>query len=108
MATRELTLEQRLSKDRLPTIDDGDRVIWDHRLTGLGLRLRARSSPVWIGQRRINGRTVKHTLGALESMNIDEARGVARATIDHDGQRLRVAPTLARFVLALTNCDAGR
>ena len=75
-------------------------------MTGLGLR--ARSSPVWIGRRRIDGRIVKHTLGALNGMNIDETRGVARATIDHDGQRLRVAPTLARFVLALTNCDASR
>ena len=108
MATREPTLEEQLSKDRLPTIDDGDRVIWDHRLTGLGLRLRARSSPVWIGQRRIDGRTVKRTLGALDNMDIDEARAVARATFEHDGQRLRVAPTLASFVPTFIEDNAGR
>ena len=108
MATRDLTLEERLSKDRLPTIDDGERVMWDHRMTGLGLRLRARSSPVWIGQRRIDGRTVKRTFGTLDDMGIDEARGVARATFDHDGQRLRVAPTLASFVPIFIDDNAGR
>jgi integrase len=108
MATRDLTLEQRLLKDRLPEIDDGERVIWDHRMTGLGLRLRARSSPVWIGQRRIDGRTVKRTLGMLDGMDIDEARAVARATFDHDGQRLRVAPTLASFVPIFIEDNAGR
>ncbi len=89
-------------------IDDGERVIWDHRLTGPGIRLRARSSPVWIGQRRIDGRTVKRTFGTLDDMGIDEARGVARATFDHDGQRLRVAPTLAGFVPIFIDDNAGR
>ena len=108
MATRDLTLEQRLSKGRLPTIDDGERVIWDHEMTGLGIRLRARSSPVWIGQRRIDGRTVKRTFGTLDDIGIDEARAVARATFDHDGQRLRVAPTLAGFVPIFIDDNAGR
>jgi hypothetical protein len=30
MATRDLTLEQLLSKDRLPMIGDGERVTWNY------------------------------------------------------------------------------
>ena len=108
MTTREPTLEERLSNGQLPRLDDGERVIWDDRVTGLGLRLRARSMPVWIGQRRVEGRTVKRTLCGLDGMGIEEARDVARSLFDLGGRRLRVAPTLASFVPTFIEDNAGR
>jgi len=108
MTMHEPTLEERLSNGRLPNIDDGERVIWDDRVTGLGLRLRARSAPVWIGHKRVEGRAVKRTLGGLDGMNIEEARDVARSMFDLRERRLRVAPTLASFVSIFIEDNAGR
>lgn len=108
MTIHEPTLEERLSNGRLPSIDEGERVIWDDRVTGLGLRLRAQSAPVWIGHKRVEGRAVKRTFGGLDGMGIEEARDMARSLFDLGERRLRVAPTLASFVPTFIEDNAGR
>ncbi len=100
MTMHEPTLEERLSNGRLPSIEDGERVIWDDRVTGLGLRLRARSAPVWIGHKR--------ALGGLDGMGIEEARDLARSLFDPGERLLWVAPTLASFVLTFIENNVGR
>ena len=59
-----------------------ERVIWDKGVPGLGLRCRRGWQPRWIVQRRLDGRTVKRTLGDLDRMDLSEARDAARGLLD--------------------------
>lgn len=68
MTTHSTTLEQLLRKSDLPAPNHGERVIWDHQIQGLGLRLRAKWRPVWIVQRRIDRRSIKQTIGPLADL----------------------------------------
>ncbi|MGI9506965.1 MAG: hypothetical protein ACR2RE_28320 [Geminicoccaceae bacterium] len=87
-----------------------ERVIWDKVVVGLGLRLRSVAQPVWIVQRRINGRLIKRTLGRPPTMSLVEARDAANAPIDLESDRLSRAslPALADFVLTFLRDCAGR
>ncbi|MGI9488508.1 MAG: hypothetical protein ACR2RF_22030 [Geminicoccaceae bacterium] len=64
---------------KLKHVDDAllcggeERVIWDKTVPGLGLRLRSNAKPVWIVQRRIEGRTLKRILGRLNTMRARQA-----------------------------------
>ena len=55
----------------------GERVLWDHVVVGLGLRLRAGSPATWIYRRRVEGRLVKRTIAQIEAMSLDQARAAA-------------------------------
>jgi|GEM_PF-652845 len=88
----------------------GERVIWDRALAGLGLRLRSGAKPVWIVQRRCEGRTIKRTLGRLAAMDLADARAAAKAPIDLESDKLSrtSTPTLANFVPTFLRDCAGR
>jgi integrase len=73
---------------------------WDTELEGFGLRLRRRHDGgllrTWAAQYRINGRTRRVTLGALEKLTPAQAREgarqiLARATLGQDPQAERQA-----------------
>ena len=109
MTTKEPTLEDYVSTGRLPVLKRGERVIWDDRVAGLGLRLRADGAPVWIRRQRVNGRTVKRSLGRLDAMGIETARRAAVALFDPDLLTPTLpAPTLADFVPTYLDDNAGR
>ena len=109
MTTKERTLEEYLSTGRLPVLNRGERVIWDDRVAGLGLRLRADGAPVWIRRQRVNGRIVKRSLGRLDAMGIETARRAAVALFDPDLLTPTLsAPTLADFVPTYLDDNAGR
>jgi len=55
----------------------GERVLWDHVVVGLGLRLRAGSPATWIYRRRVEGRLIKRTLAQIEAMSLGQARAAA-------------------------------
>ena len=99
---------------KLKNVDDAllcggeERVIWDQTVPGLGLRLRSTAKPVWIVQRRIEGRTIKRTLGGLAAMSLADARTIAKMPIEPETRKPSPTPTLADFVpLFLRDC-AGR
>ncbi|MGI9485987.1 MAG: tyrosine-type recombinase/integrase [Geminicoccaceae bacterium] len=86
-----------------------ERVIWDKGVLGLGLRCRRGWQPRWIVQRRLEGRTVKRTLGDLDRMDLSEARDAARNLFDDLGKTLPAAsPTLAAFIPVFLDDCAGR
>lgn len=65
-------------QDGVPTAPAiGERVLWDHVVVGLGLRLSAGSPSTWIYRHRAEGRVVKRTLARIEVMNLDQARTAA-------------------------------
>lgn len=109
MTTKEPTLEDYVSTGQLPVLNRGEWVIWDDRVARLGLRLRADGAPVWIRRRRVNGRIVKRSLGPLDAMGIEAARGAAVAMFDHDLLTLTSpVPTLVDFVPTYLDDNAGR
>ena len=86
-----------------------ERVIWDKGVPGLGLRCRRGWQPRWIVQRRLDGRTVKRTLGDLDGMDLSEARDTARNLLNGLGKTLPAAsPTLAAFIPVFLDDCAGR
>ncbi|MDH3663575.1 MAG: site-specific integrase [Alphaproteobacteria bacterium] len=99
---------------KLEHIDDAllcsgeERVIWDKAVPGLGLRLRSNAKPVWIVQRRIEGRTIKRTLGGLAIMSLTDARTAARKPIEPETRKPPTVPTLVDFVPVFLRDCAGR
>ncbi len=86
-----------------------ERVIWDKSVPGLGLRFRRGWQPRWIVKRRLDGRTVKRTLGDLDGMALDEARDTARLVLDDLAKKRSAAsPTLAAFIPVFLDDCAGR
>ena len=61
---------------------DQDRFEWDDIETGLGLRYRSGRKPTWYLQTRIEGKTVRRSLGPLDDLSLAEAREIARETRD--------------------------
>ena len=65
-------------QDGMPTAPTfGERVLWDHVTTGLGVRLRSGSPSTWIYRRRIEGKLIKRTLAQVETMSLQQARAAA-------------------------------
>lgn len=96
--------------DGLMQVDGDECVIWDEKVLGLGLRLRSSSKPTWIVQRKIDGRSIKRTLGRVDALGLDDARAAAKRPID-----LPVAtkppskiPTVAAFVPVFLDDCAGQ
>ncbi|MBC6445484.1 MAG: hypothetical protein GDA50_08765 [Alphaproteobacteria bacterium GM202ARS2] len=90
--------------------DASERVIWDRAVAGLGLRLRSGTKPVWIVQRRSEGRTIKRTLGRLATMDLANARAAAISPVDLEKDKApsASAPTLVDFVPTFLRDCAGR
>ena len=105
----ETLLKHNVNDQALPK-GAGERVIWDQAVAGLGLRLRSGAVPVWIVQRRYEGRTIKRTLGRLATMDLADARAAARSPIDLNMDKVSsaFAPTLANFVRTFLRDCAGR
>lgn len=86
-----------------------ERVIWNKGVPGLGLRCRRGWQPRWIVQRRLDGRTVKRTLGDLDAMGLSETRDTARNLLDDLAQALpATSPSLAAFVPVFLDDCSGR
>src|SRR5438128_2188840 len=75
----ELTTE----KARKLTIPAGktDHVEWDEKLSGFGVRVNAGGKRSWIIQSRLNGRSLRMTIGSIEKMNADAARRAAKVKL---------------------------
>lgn len=88
--------------------DSLERVIWDKTAPGLGLRIRRGWQPRWIVQRRLDGRTVKRTLGNLDGTDLDEARAATTRLLADLAEASPVtSPTLAAFIpVFLDDCAA--
>lgn len=52
--------------------------LWDSTQPGLGLRARASGSKTYIFQRRLNGNTIKISIGSPDDWDIDQARAEVR------------------------------
>jgi len=86
-----------------------ERIIWDKTVLRLGLRFRRGRQPCWIVQRRVDGRTVKRTLGDLDRMDLSEARDAARVLLDDLGKTLpATSSTVAAFIPVFLDDCAGR
>jgi hypothetical protein len=71
-----------------------DRVVWDSKLVGFGVRLRP-GKTTWIVQYRIGVRPRRHTLGDVRTINADIARKsakerLAQAQLGHDPQAAKI------------------
>jgi integrase len=54
---------------------------WDNEVAGLALRFRPNKKPAWCVQLRRDGRTIRRSLGAADSLSLEEARFAASALI---------------------------
>lgn len=58
-----------------------DSVVWDDLIPQLGLRTR-NGKQTWIVQTRINGKSVRRSLGGVDGISLDQARILAEACVD--------------------------
>lgn len=58
--------------------DQTEAYLWDSTQPGLGLRARASGSKAYIFQRRLNGQTLRLTIGSPAEWDIDQARAEVR------------------------------
>jgi integrase len=72
----------------------GQRLVWDSKLSGFGVRLSASGKKVYIAQGRANGRTVRVTIGRADHLSCDQARLQAKVRLgematgtDHNRQK---------------------
>ena len=101
------SLDQML-QDGLPAAPAiGERVLWDDKVRGLGLRLRSGVSPTWIYRRRVEGRLVKRTLAQADAMSLDQARAAAVA-LGNTETTGRVEVSLSRLAATFMRDCAGR
>lgn len=85
-------------------LPSGERFEWDSEVVGLGRRLRANGSDTWVVQWRVDGRTVRRTLGRADRLTCDTARRAAQRILGLDV----AAPTVAAFAEAALRDCAGR
>jgi integrase len=85
-------------------LPSGERFEWDEEVAGLARRVRANGSATWVVQWRVDGRTLRRTLGSADRLTCEAARRTARQL-----RGLDVAmPTVTAFAeVALRDC-AGR
>ena len=57
-------------------------VLWDTVVRGFGLRVRPHGGKSWVVHRRQGDGVLKRTLGPLDALTTDEARGAARTLLD--------------------------
>lgn len=79
-----------------------DYIVWDPALPCFGRRVRSGGRQTWIVQWRINGRTLRRTLGSLRDVCPEDARAAARDLLAHratDNSSVRPlsAPLFAGF-----------
>jgi hypothetical protein len=72
--TRKVVSELTLPADR-PYV-----IIWDDALPGFGVRLNP-SGKVWVVQYRAGGKSRRETLGRVDTIALEAARGAARTTL---------------------------
>jgi integrase len=82
------------SIDALEVPGTGQRLVWDSKLSGFGVRLSASGKKVYIAQGRANGRTVRVTIGRADHLSCDQARLQAKVRLgematgtDHNRQK---------------------
>jgi integrase len=84
-------------------------IVFDDALRGFGLRVRAGGKRTWIVQYRVGSKQRRVSLGSVESLDADEARKAAKATlakvhlgadpqIEKAEARARASATLGAFV----------
>jgi integrase len=66
--------------EKLPLCENGQIIHWDSELTGFGLRVGAKSK-AFICERRIDGKTVRVTLGKHPALTAPAARKLAQETL---------------------------
>lgn len=62
---------------RLEENSPKEKIIWDDKVKGLGLRIRPNCYSKWIVQWRVQNKSVRRTLGDQDTMNVDEARAAS-------------------------------
>ena len=75
-------------------------VLWDAVVRGFGLRVRPHGGKSWVVHRRQGDGVLKRTLGPLDALTTDEARGAARTLLDGaaaSNGSAATAPTLQAF-----------
>ena len=70
---------KKASRNQTP---DKDRFEWDDKEPGLGVRFRTGRNPTWYLQTRIEGKTVRRSLGLLSDFSLADAREIAREARD--------------------------
>lgn len=71
-----LAKQKRQETRKKPT--SKDRFEWDGVEPGLGIRFRAGRNPTWYLQTRIEGKSVRRSLGPLHDLSLADAREIAR------------------------------
>jgi integrase len=71
---------QTVSRLELPE-GKSDAIFFDDALAGFGVRIRAGGKRTWIVQYRVDGKTHRESLGAVGTVNPDEARDYARKVL---------------------------
>ena len=56
----------------------GQAIFWDAKTPGLGIRITKNGVKAYIAQNRLNGRTIRLTIGLVDSWSIEEAQSEAR------------------------------
>jgi integrase len=59
----------------------GQRLFWDTKLGGFGIRVTSLGKRVYIAQARVNGRTVRVTVGRADHLSCEQARALAKARL---------------------------
>jgi integrase len=67
--------------DKIKAPEHGQQFYWDPELTGFGLRVTASGSKTYIVEKRINGKTVRRTIGKHGIFSPDEARKESRKAL---------------------------
>lgn len=65
----------------LPVPATGQVFYWCNKQPGFCLRVTANGARAWVAQGRVNGKTCRVTLGRLEQLNTESARGHAKAAL---------------------------
>src|SRR3954453_9303400 len=55
-------------------------IVWEESLPGFGVRLNP-TNKVWVVQYRVAGKSRRETIGRVNTIPLDEARKIARATL---------------------------
>ncbi len=69
------------SVNALPAPQSGQAFAWDTKLSGFGVRVSASGKKVYIAQGRVNGRTVRVTIGRADHLTCEQARTLAKARL---------------------------
>jgi integrase len=103
----------RLTKQNVSTLEilpgKAERIVFDEKLAGFGVRVRAGGKRTWIAQYRLGDKQRRLTLGNVESIDEKEARDRARKALgkvslgldpqlEKETRRSQAAETLAKVV----------